>query len=48
MKFEENNDQYKILAKYNNSNKYEIIMSLQEKKNLINLIIEPDESQECQ
>ena len=33
MKFEENNDQYKILAKDNNSNKYEIIMSLQEKKN---------------
>ena len=47
MKFEENNDQYKILSKDNNSNKYEIIMSLQEKKNLINLIIEPDESQEC-
>ena len=42
---EEKKEQYKILAKEENSNnQYEIIMTLNNKKNLICIMIEPDES----
>ena len=47
MNKEENKEQYKILAKDDNLNQYEIIMSLQENKNIINFMIEPDETHDC-
>ena len=40
----ENNQQYKIIAKDKNSIQYEIIMSINEKNDSLNLIIEPNEN----